>query len=102
MPGERVRYRYRMELVDLVVQRRPVAAALFGDDVDDDRLAQQLAALKHVLQRPEVVAGHRPGVLQAQALEDVGRLDQLFEALFEAECRLLGPLAPDPDLAQAP
>jgi hypothetical protein len=90
-----------VHLLGLVVERWSVAAALLGNDVDDGGLVEQLGSLQYLLQHTQVVAGDRAGVFQSEALEDVGRLNQLLDAFLEPEGRLVGALTHHRDLAQA-
>jgi len=79
-----------VELVDLVSDRRAVAAALLGHDVDDHRLPDLAGTRQHQLERAEVMAVDGPGVLEAEAVEHGRRLDELLEALLEAVGRRVG------------
>uniref|UniRef100_J1RUT9 Dehydrogenase n=1 Tax=Streptomyces auratus AGR0001 TaxID=1160718 RepID=J1RUT9_9ACTN len=84
-----------VEAVRLVLEGGLVAAALFGEAVDDDRAAEALGARQGGLQRLDVVAVDRADVLQAQVLEHALRRDEVLQALLGAVQGLVQRLAHD-------
>src|SRR5205814_221539 len=74
-----------VQLVDLVIDRWTIAVAFLGHDMDDDGLAQLLSAVEHFFERGFVVPVDDARVLDAQALEHGGRLQQLLEAFLDSK-----------------
>ena len=91
-----------MEVLLVVVLGRRVAAALLGDDVDDDRpLGRQLDGVAHgVLEGGDVVAVDRADVAHAERLEERRRLQDLAHRGLDRVDRLLGRRADDGHVAQ--
>ena len=76
---QRVEDRGVVEVLLVVVLGRRVAAALLGEDVDDDRaLGRQLDGVaERLLERRDVVAVDRADVAHAEGLEERRRLQEL-------------------------
>ena len=98
-----------MQPLDVVVLGGGVAAALLGDDVDDDRAVLVGGVAQRLLEALDVVAVERAGVADAEVLEERPGLEVLaqgggggLEALVELvghrhavdELLEAGPLAP--------
>ena len=89
-PGLRVNRADRVEAVSDVFLGRRIAAALFGDHVDEDRLVKGPAAAQSGLNRRDVVAIHRADVFQTQVLEhDLGH-QRVLDARLQAVQRVVG------------
>ena len=91
-----------MEVLLVVVLGRRVAAALLGEDVDDDRaLGRQLGGVaQRVLELGDVVAVDRADVADAERLEERRRLEELAHRGLERLDAPLGLRADDRQVAQ--
>ena len=101
--GQRVEHRGVVEVLLVVVLGRRVAAALLGEDVDDDRaLGRQLdgVARSACSSAGDVVAVDRADVAHAERLEERRRLQDLAHRRLERLDGLLGRRADDRDVAQ--
>src|SRR5262245_53744455 len=90
-----------MQLVILVVDGGWIASALVRYDVNHARGLEASGSSKQVLQRLEVVAVCRAGVLEAEAVEDRTGLEELLERLLDPEGRLIGLRADEGEMAEA-
>ena len=89
-PGLGVNRADRVEAVSDIFLGRRVAAALFGDHVDENRLVEGATAAQSGLHRRDVMAVHRADVLQAQVLEhDLGH-QRVLDARLQAVQRVVG------------
>ncbi len=64
--------------------------SFFGDDVNDDRLAELLRTRQHLFERGLIVPIDQARVLDAKALEDRRGLKELLETFLHAIRRLVG------------
>ena len=87
-----VEHRRVVEVLLVVVLGRRVAAALLGEDVDDDRaLGRELVGVaERLLELVDVVAVDRADVAHAERLEERRRLEELAHAGLERLHRPLG------------
>src|SRR5207244_13639282 len=92
LPGQRLR-RQRVEgadavqVLDLVLFRRAIAASLRRDDVHHRRTLEAADLAERPLDGLNVMAVDWTGVFDAEILEERARRDQLFEALLHAPAR---------------
>ena len=91
-PDQRVEHRRVVEVLLVVVLGRRVAAALLGEDVDDDRaLGGQLDGVaQRLLELVDVVAVDRADVADAERLEERRRLEELAHGGLDRLDALLG------------
>ena len=73
-----------VQMIDLVLFRRPVAAPLRGDDVHHGRTLEPADLAQCPFDVLDVVAVYRSRVFDAEILEEGARRDQLFEALLHS------------------
>ena len=99
---QRVEHGGVVEVLLVVVLGRRVAAALLGEDVDDDRaLGRQLDGVaQRLLERRDVVAVDRSDVAHAERLEERRRLQDLAHRRLDRVDGLLGRRADDGHVAQ--
>ena len=73
-----------VQMIDLVLFGRPVAAPLRGDDVHHRRTLEPADLSQRPLDVLDVVAVDRSRVFDPEILEEGARRDQLFEALLHS------------------
>ncbi len=78
-----------VEALGVVELGRPVAAALLGDDVHDDRTREDASAAEGVLEGDRVVAVDRADVLEPEVLEHALRREDVLDALLDPVQRLV-------------
>ena len=78
-----------------VVERRLIAAAFLGDDVEDDRLVQRLEMLESADEQRQVVTVDRPVVTKAEFFEQDVRKKQILRAFLDLVGERAGRLARD-------
>ena len=88
--GQRIEGANSMQLVDLVLDGGAVAVAFLGDHMDHDRGLELFGSREDGLELSFVMAVDDPCVLDAEALEDCRRLQQLLETLLHAIGGLVG------------
>ena len=79
-----------VETVGHILLGGRIAAALLGDDVDDDRLGVLARPRQSELQSRLVVPIDRPGVLDAEVLEEGRRNENVLQSPLEAVQRVEG------------
>ena len=89
-----------VQVLLVVVLGRRVAAALVGEDVDDDRPFVLGRVAQRVLHADDVVTVDRAGVANAERFEERDGLEHLAEQRLHALQTRVGQLAQAGDLAQ--